>query len=443
LEYGLPDFIRFTTPGSYFRQNSSERHDGATQTPRVGNEPEDVVMTDAQPPEYEQVVPMYDGSNMEASSFRCRNRYNRYKSYYSKNPKDMVIFIEDHLTGKAEEWYRLDEIYKQDAKPDPERLLRRIEQDFHNEQSIDDIKNIILKLRHEWGKAYEYLSEFNKLSRILDLSKEKKKLILSWQVKPSVREALYDLPWEEQNWEGYVKCLKVCDAFQNNYRIEYLEKNDSPSNRIISLMGLLDMMDPMRLSKLVDARKRRKENNSRKNYGKDKPRDNPPERYKDNNYGKRIDDSNKSKVNKDSKVSTSTNSSRRNSAWRDSRSSSNNPIPKNYAVQEAKIEEFRPLAKYERLDGTKFEEPVEILYDSGSHVNIINPELAKKIGLKVKEEPSTYMTIAGKTTLPYVTEEFKVKLWLVNRKDGTTKWHEFKTVCRLAKGVTDAMLLVC
>ena len=35
----------------------------------------------------------------------------------------------------------------------------------------------------------------------------------------------------------------------------------------------------------------------------------------------------------------------------------------------------------------------------------------------------------------------KVKLWLVNRKDGTAKWHEFRIVYRLAKRVTDAMII--
>ena len=59
----------------------------------------------------------------------------------------------------------------------------------------------MLKLRHNWGQAYEYLSEFNKYSRILNLDERSKKLILSWQVKPSVREALYDLPGEKQSLE--------------------------------------------------------------------------------------------------------------------------------------------------------------------------------------------------------------------------------------------------
>lgn len=71
----------------------------------------------------------------------------------------------------------------------------------------------------------------------------------------------------------------------------------------------------------------------------------------------------------------------------------------------------------------------------------MNPELAKRLGLKLRKEPNTYRTIAGKTTLPYITEEFTIRLWLQDRKTGCAKWHEFVTTCRVAEGVTEAVLL--
>jgi len=61
------------------------------------------------------------------------------------------------------------------------------------------VKIAMLKLRHEWGKVYEYLSEFNRLSRIMQLLEKTKHLLLVQQVKPSVREAFYDLADEKQN----------------------------------------------------------------------------------------------------------------------------------------------------------------------------------------------------------------------------------------------------
>jgi len=356
------------------------------QTPRTNKEPEDVEMEEA-PPDYDQVVPMFDGRNMDVSSFifRCRKHYERYQPYYRKNPMQMVIYIEDHLTGEAERWYKVDEMYEQRDHPDPERLLKKLEEDYSSERDLDDVKNLMLRLRHDWGKAFEYLSEFNQYSRILKLDEHHKKLVLSWQVRPSVREAFYDLPPEEQTFDGYVKCLKKCDSFPSTYKIDYLERNDTPANRTLSLMGVLGIMDPMRPSRVVEIRKRKKDKEvyPRKESVKNRPRDNPPERRKEPNYPKK-EERRYPPDNKDRKESNYGGSSRRDSFWRDRRSNSNNPIPKSYAVQEAHSEAYEPLARFEKLDGNRYDEPVEVMYDSGSQINVMSPSLAKKIGLKVR-----------------------------------------------------------
>ncbi|OUM56243.1 hypothetical protein PIROE2DRAFT_19228 [Piromyces sp. E2] len=306
------------------------------RTPNTVKSPEDVEMTDATPPDYDQVVPEFDGKNME----------------------QMVIFIEDHLTGDAERWYKMDEMYEQKDSPDPLKLLERIEEEFYSERDIEDVKNQMLKLRHNWGQAYEYLSEFNKYSRILNLSEETKKLVLSWQVKPSIREAFYDLPREERTLEGYIKCLKKCDAFPSTYRIEQLEKNDAPANRNLSLMGLLGIMDPMRPSKVAELRRKRKEGYFRKEVTKEKPKDSYNDKSKDTSYVKK-EEKKYLDGDKNRKDNNSYSGSRRNSAWKDSRSSSNNPLPKSYAVKEISSMEYAPLARFEKLDGKKCDEPVQ------------------------------------------------------------------------------------
>ena len=66
----------------------------------------------------------------------------------------MVIYIEDHLTGEAERWYKVDEMYEQRDHPDPEKLLARLE-DYSSERDLDDVKNLMLRLRHDWGKAFD------------------------------------------------------------------------------------------------------------------------------------------------------------------------------------------------------------------------------------------------------------------------------------------------
>lgn len=351
---GLPP----TNPG---RRRSSARMQSSNEPVMANLGLGEVEMEDAYPPEYDGVVPVFDGKNIDVKSFtfRCRKRYNRYEGYYIKNPRDMVMFIVDHLTGEAERWYRMDEIYNQDEFPDPEELLLKLEEEFRNERNRDDVKTMMLKLRHEWGNAYEYLVEFNRLSRMLNLSEEVKKLVLFWQVKPSVKEAFYDLPNQEQNLRGFVACLKRCDSFPESYRIDELEKNDVPLNRTLSLMGLLVMMDPMRPSKVLEIKKRRKDN-YRRDRGKDK------ERNKESSYdkyaGRKEEGKHKYEENKrnsdyherryDDRKDERDGGKRKDSYWKDRRSSSNNPIPKNYAIVDDKESEYQPKAEVERRDGT-------------------------------------------------------------------------------------------
>ena len=150
-------------------------------------------------------------------------------------------------------------------------------------------------------------------------------------------------------------------------------------------MVVLGIMDPMRPSRVVEIRKRKKDKEAspRKETVKERPRDNPPERRKEPNYPKK-EERRYPPDNKDRKESNYGGSSRRDSFWRDRRSNSNNPIPKSYAVQEAHSEAYEPLARFEKLDGNRYDEPVEVMYDSGSQINVMSPSLAKKIGLKVR-----------------------------------------------------------
>ncbi|KAG4081563.1 hypothetical protein H8356DRAFT_1320092 [Neocallimastix lanati (nom. inval.)] len=130
--------------------------------------------------------------------------------------------------------------------PQPQRLMDRLLKEFKSERTLEEVKTAMLKLRHDWGKAYEYLSEFNRLSRILQLTDETKRLLLVQQVRPSVREAFYDLPAEKQTLEDYVTCLRRCDTFPADYKDDYLERYEYNRERKIAIMALLGMMDPRR-----------------------------------------------------------------------------------------------------------------------------------------------------------------------------------------------------
>ena len=217
----------------------------------------------------------------------------------------------------------------------------------------------MLKLKHEWGKAYEYLSEFNRLSRILQLSDETKRLLLVQQVRPSVREAFYDLPAEKQTLENYVTCLRRCDTFPSDYKDDYLERYEYNRERKIAIMALLGMMDPQRPSKYIEAKRMRNSDNRRgdkRDYSRKEP-------IKQNNYDKKKDS-----YNQNSGKDFGTRPSEKQNYFKDSRTSSNNPIPKTALLMQdgSQYEEFVPEAKISNLRTKKGLQDLNVLYDTVS-----------------------------------------------------------------------------
>jgi len=62
------------------------------------------------------------------------------------------------------------------------------------------------------------------------------------------------------------------------------------------------------------------------------------------------------------------------------------------------------------------------MFDNGSGMNVIHTDLVRKLGLKVKEQPTVCNTINGKVTLKYITEDFKVRLKLRPEGSDKEKW---------------------
>ncbi|KAG4083658.1 hypothetical protein H8356DRAFT_1017187, partial [Neocallimastix lanati (nom. inval.)] len=272
---------------------------------------EDVVMTDAYPVEYERDIPMFNGENGDVESFidRLKRYFGRHQKYYQSEPTAMLYFIEDHLQGTAKKWYQMDEVFKQRDDPQPQRLMDRLLKEFKSERTLEEVKTAMLKLRHDWGKAYEYLSEFNRL------------------IRPSVREAFYDLPAEKQTLEDYVTCLRRCDTFPADYKDDYLERYEYNRERKIAIMALLGMMDPRRPSKDIEAKRRRNSDN-RRGDKRDFSRKEPT---KQNNYDKNKKDG----YNHNSGKDFSTRQSEKQNYYKYSRTSSNNPIPKTALLMQA------------------------------------------------------------------------------------------------------------
>ena len=72
---------------------------------------------------------------------------------------------------------------------------------------------------------------------------------------------------------------------------------------------------------------------------------------------------------------------------------------------------------------------------------MIHPQLAKEMGLKTEDRPLTFTTAAGKVLIPQVTEEFKIKIKLVEERTGKVKWYDFNTRCRLAEAMPRTIIL--
>ena len=255
------------------------------------------------------------------------------------------------------------------------------------------------------------------------------------QVKPSVRERFYDLPPEKSELQDYVKCLRECDAFPSTYREENLERSDSPRERKIACMALLGIMNPRRPSVEVEARKKKQTESHRNDKKEFKKREFGNNFYKD-----------KEKTTDTPKTSLKENAQRygnKSNFFKDNRTNSNNPLPKSaLAVHiDGPGVEYVPEATIENVRTKQQEKGLQVIYDTGSDINLIHLQLAKDMGLEIIDKPCTFTTAAGKTLIPQVTEEFKLRIKLINEATGKLKWYEYATRCRLSEAMPRTVVL--
>ena len=224
----------------------------------------DVVMRDASS-HYEYKIPDFDGNNIDIDSFceRCLQFFRVYSNEFNGDESTKVYIIEDHLKGDAQRWYFMEEKIRQRADPNSIRLLENLRTEFPSMFSEDYCRTSLLKLRHEWGKAYEFMAEFNRLTRVLKLDDPTKKVLLMQEVKPSVREAMYDIDDKNSQYHEYVDVLMKCDKHPELYKRESIDKYDSRRERKIIIMALLGIIDPLRPSQQIENFKKTRSNSSK------------------------------------------------------------------------------------------------------------------------------------------------------------------------------------
>ncbi|KAG4104128.1 hypothetical protein H8356DRAFT_1072129 [Neocallimastix lanati (nom. inval.)] len=116
-----------------------------------------------------------------------------------------------------------------------------------------------------------------------------------------------------------------------------------------------------------------------------------------------------------------TRSSNNQNYFKDSHTTSNNQIPKTtlLAQDEPKYEKYEPEAKISNLHTREELQNLKVLYNTGLKINMIHPQLAKEMGIQIKDRPLTFTTATGKVLIPQVTKEFQIKVKLV-KSNGMT-----------------------
>jgi len=107
----------------------------------------------------------------------------------------------------------------------------------------------------------------------------------------------------------------------------------------------------------------------------------------------------------------------------------------------SEYEEFVPKAKISNFRTKEELKDLNVLYDTGSQISMIHPQLAKEMEFKIEDRPLIFTTAAGKVLIPQVTEEFKIKVKLVEKCTGKVKWYDFSTRCRLAEVMPRTIIL--
>jgi len=107
----------------------------------------------------------------------------------------------------------------------------------------------------------------------------------------------------------------------------------------------------------------------------------------------------------------------------------------------SEYEEFVPEAKISNLRTKKGLQDLNVLYDTVSQINMIHPQLAKEMGFKLEDRPLIFTIAVCKVLIPQVTEEFKIKVKLIEDRTGKVKWYDFKTRCRLAEAMPRTIIL--
>ena len=220
-----------------------------------------------------------------------------------------------------------------------------------------------------------------------------------------------------------------------DYKDDYLEKYEYNRERKIAIIDVLGMINSRRPSKDIEDKRKRNSDNPWGDKGDFNRRDST----KQNNYYKNKRDNNNHNGSKDD----GTRQSERQNYYKDFYTSSNNPTLKRVLLMlnGSEYKEFVPEAKISNFRTQEELKNLNVLYNTGLQINMIHPQLAKEMGFKIENRPLTLITSAGKELIPQGSEEFKIKVKLVEESTGKVKWYDFNTKYWLAEAMSRTIIL--
>ena len=179
----------------------------------------------------------------------------------------------------------------QERNPDVAKLFEEMRDDFQLEEDKELTKSKLLKLKHEWGKVYDYLAKFNRLTRAIGCTEEQRKGILNYQVLPSVQKEFMKLEADNPTkifLKDLTRCLIRCDIDQKRYHDERLEKRDSQQENRALVAALLGIYST---KYRIFVNEKEREDINRKENGKSRNKQFFPskEKNKEDNQGERED----------------------------------------------------------------------------------------------------------------------------------------------------------
>ena len=333
-----------------------------------------------------------------------------------------VNFIEDCLEGDAASWFDVEQADLQESNPNRKFLYEALVKRFINPEDANITKTELMRLRHSWGKATEYLGKFTHYVKLIGISEDIQLTIMLFQVRPTINHAFSQLPTDKQTLEELKNLLIKYDASKDTYCDEVLERQANYKDKeplianLLGIHGSLYSRNPIRKPSRSFA---------------SKPKSLPSAQKGKSNSSNSENKSNTPNGNKNSKPSSNNPHSNYLCEEQVKQWNLPNPDPAKYPVVLTTVKPHK---------GNK-QVITSSLLDTGSTTNIIHMDLVKMLGIKTIPSDTVVKVMGGNVLMHYITEEFIVEMNLAPLGSTQGEVRRFKLRCHVTDQLPSSILL--